>query len=187
VHGYATERRPGSSIMTFSPGNLARKLMELDDDTILRSYEEDLAEVLPGFGGTVVESEVNRWPIGSPYCFPGRAALQRTLTRNAGRVFLAGDYLGTSYTETAVHTGLKAAQEVQSLLATDRQHASNRPRGAVRQLIWVGSPRPPSSNYPCSREVPETNHDHAHRRTHRPVDPVYPGRTDRHRHIASPG
>jgi oxygen-dependent protoporphyrinogen oxidase len=37
---------------------------------------------------------------------------------------LAGDYLGTSYTETAVHTGLKAAQEVQSLLATDRQHAT---------------------------------------------------------------
>ena len=124
VHGYATERQPGSSIMTFSPGNLARKLMELDDDAILATYEQDLAEVLPGFGGTVVESEVNRWPIGSPYCFPGRAGLQRTLTRNAGRVMLAGDYLGTSYTETAVHTGLKAAQAVQSLLATDRQHAT---------------------------------------------------------------
>ena len=124
VHGYATERQPGSSIMTFSPGNLARKLMELDDDAILATYEQDLAEVLPGFGGTVVESEINRWPIGSPYCFPGRAGLQRILTRNAGRVMLAGDYLGTSYTETAVHTGLKAAQEVQSLLATDRQHAT---------------------------------------------------------------
>ena len=124
VHGYATERQPGSSIMTFSPGNLARKLMELDDDAILATYEQDLAEVLPGFGGTVVESEINRWPIGSPYCFPGRAGLQRTLTRNAGRVMLAGDYLGTSYTETAVHTGLKAAQEVQSLLGTDRQHAT---------------------------------------------------------------
>ena len=124
VHGYATERQPGSSVMTFSPGNLARNLMELDDDAILATYEQDLAEVLPGFGGTVVESEVNRWPIGSPYCFPGRAGLQRTLTRNAGRVMLAGDYLGTSYTETAVHTGLKAAQEVQSLLATDRQHAT---------------------------------------------------------------
>ena len=124
VHGYATERQPGSSIMTFSPGNLARKLMELDDDAILATYEQDLAEVLPGFGGTVVESEINRWPIGSPYCFPGRAGLQRILTRNAGRVMLAGDYLGTSYTETAVHTGLKAAQEVQSLLGTDRQHAT---------------------------------------------------------------
>ena len=78
VHGYATERQPGSSIMTFSPGNLARKLMELDDDAILATYEQDLAEVLPGFGGTVVESEINRWPIGSPYCFPGRAGLQRT-------------------------------------------------------------------------------------------------------------
>jgi oxygen-dependent protoporphyrinogen oxidase len=74
VHGYATGRQPGSSIMTFSPGNLARKLMELDDDAILATYEQDLAEVLPGFGGTVVESEINRWPIGSPYCFRPRGA-----------------------------------------------------------------------------------------------------------------
>ena len=36
-------------------------------------------------------------------------------------MFLAGDYLGTLYTETAIGTGLTAAQEVQSLLATERQ------------------------------------------------------------------
>jgi oxygen-dependent protoporphyrinogen oxidase len=36
-------------------------------------------------------------------------------------VLLAGDYLGTLYTETAIQTGLSAAQEAQSLLATDRQ------------------------------------------------------------------
>ena len=37
-------------------------------------------------------------------------------------MLLAGDYLGTFYTETAIRTGLAAAQEAQSLLATDRQH-----------------------------------------------------------------
>ena len=59
--------------------------------------------------------------MGAPYCFPGRGRLQPTLTRRSGRVCLAGDYLGTLYTETAIGTGLAAAQEVQSVLAADRQ------------------------------------------------------------------
>jgi oxygen-dependent protoporphyrinogen oxidase len=96
--------------------------MDLDDEEILRTYSDDLAEVLPGFAGTVVEAEVQRWPTGSPYCFPGRAKLQPTLTRRRnGRVFLAGDYLGTSYTDSAIRTGLAAAQEVRGLLALHHQ------------------------------------------------------------------
>ncbi|MEU1160458.1 flavin monoamine oxidase family protein [Streptomyces sp. NPDC090075] len=124
VHGYARERRPGSSIMTFSPGSLARELLEHDDDTVRRIYLDDLDQVLPGFAGHVVEAEVQRWPTGAPYCFPGRGKLQQTLTRRSGRVFLAGDYLGTLYTETAIQTGLSAAHEVRSLLATGRQTAA---------------------------------------------------------------
>ncbi|WP_105972502.1 flavin monoamine oxidase family protein [Streptomyces geranii] len=121
VHGYEAERRAGSSIMTFSPGSLARELLEHDDDKIRRIYLDDLDQVLPGFTGNVVEAEIQRWPTGAPYCFPGRGRLQQTLTRRTGRVLLAGDYLGTLYTETAIQTGLSAAQEVRSLLATDRQ------------------------------------------------------------------
>ncbi|MFE7275504.1 NAD(P)/FAD-dependent oxidoreductase [Streptomyces sp. NPDC057623] len=124
VHGYERERRPGSSIMTFSPGSLARELLEHDDDKIRRIYLDDLDQVLPGFADHVVEAEVQRWPTGAPYCFPGRGKLQRTLTRRSGRVFLAGDYLGTFYTETAIRTGLSAAHEVRSLLATERQAAA---------------------------------------------------------------
>ncbi|MPY57239.1 FAD-dependent oxidoreductase [Streptomyces spongiae] len=123
VHGYEQERRPGSSLMTFSPGSLARELLEHDDDKIRRIYLDDLDQVLPGFADKVVEAEVQRWPTGAPYCFPGRGKLQQTLTRRTGRVLLAGDYLGTLYTETAIQTGLSAAQEAQSLLATDRQTA----------------------------------------------------------------
>jgi 4-hydroxy-tetrahydrodipicolinate synthase len=36
------------------------------------------------------------------YCFPGRAKLQPILTRRSGRVYLAGDYLRTLYTETVI-------------------------------------------------------------------------------------
>lgn len=118
VRARETERQPGSSIMTFSPGSLACRLLDVDDDGVLRTYLADLDQVLPGFAEKVVEAEVQRWPTGAPYCFPGRGKLQQALTRRSGRVFLAGDYLGTLYTETAIQTGLSAAQEVQSLLAT---------------------------------------------------------------------
>lgn len=125
VHGRATERVPGSSLMTFSPAGLARSLMDLDDADVLRRYTDDLAEVLPGVADTITEARVQRWPHGSPYSFPGRAALQSALTRRqGGRVFLAGDYLGTLYTESAVRTGLTAAQDVRSVLTGPRERSA---------------------------------------------------------------
>jgi protoporphyrinogen/coproporphyrinogen III oxidase len=125
MRGGETTRQPGSSIMTFSPASLARPLLAESDDEILRRYTDDLDQVLgPGFGDSVVESEVQRWETGAPYCFPGRGALQPTLTRRGRRVVLAGDYLGTLYTETAIQTGFSAAQEAVSLLATERQRST---------------------------------------------------------------
>jgi oxygen-dependent protoporphyrinogen oxidase len=125
ARAFESERGPGSSIMTFSPASLGRQLLDRDDDEILRTHLDDLDQVLPGFAEKVVEASVARWPTGSPYCFPGRAKLQPALTRRSGRVFLAGDYLGTFYTETAISTGLSVAQDIQSLLATERQIAGN--------------------------------------------------------------
>jgi oxygen-dependent protoporphyrinogen oxidase len=122
VRGRETTRQPGSSIMAFSPAGLARTLLERSDEEILRTYTDDLDQVLGhGFGGSVAEAQVQRWETGAPYCFPGRSALQPALTRGGSRVFLAGDYLGTLYTETAISTGFSAAQEAASLLATERQ------------------------------------------------------------------
>jgi oxygen-dependent protoporphyrinogen oxidase len=120
ARGSESERRPGSSMMTFSPAALGRQLLDLDDEEILRIYLDDLDQILPGLPEKVVEARIQRWPLGAPYCFPGRGRLQQTLTRRSGRVFLAGDYLGTLYTETAIATGLAAAQEVQGLLATSQ-------------------------------------------------------------------
>jgi protoporphyrinogen/coproporphyrinogen III oxidase len=127
VRGSESTRQPGSSIMTFSPASLARTLLAKSDDEILRCFTDDLDQVLgPGFGDSVVESQVQRWETGAPYCFPGRGALQPILTRRGSRVFLAGDYLGTLYTETAIQTGFSAAQEAMSLLATERQRSTVR-------------------------------------------------------------
>jgi oxygen-dependent protoporphyrinogen oxidase len=108
-------------MMTFSPASMGRKLWEVDNETIAKTYIQDLDDIFPGFANIVEEARVEKFEFGSPYCFPGRAKLQPVLTRPSKRVFLAGDYLGTLYTETAISSGFTAAQEAASLLSTEQQ------------------------------------------------------------------
>lgn len=116
VRSMETKRQPGSSIMTFSPGESGRRLLDKTDEEIIQVYLKDLNEIFPGFSDHVVEAQVNKFPLGSAYIFPGREKIQPILTKSAGRLFLAGDYLGTLYTETAIQTGFTAAQNINSLL-----------------------------------------------------------------------
>ncbi len=126
VRGSESVRQPGGSIMTFSPAGLGRALLDKTDEEVINTHLADLEQVLgPGFASTVVEAKASRWRDASPYAFPGRAKLQPTLLRGGERVFLAGDYLGTLYTESAITTGFSAAQEAASLLATGRQQAKH--------------------------------------------------------------
>ncbi|MEU6131881.1 NAD(P)/FAD-dependent oxidoreductase [Saccharopolyspora sp. NPDC047091] len=122
VRGTESARQPGGSFMTFSPASLGRALLDKTDDEVVRTHLADLDQILGhGFADSVVEAEAARWAVASPYSFPGRAKLQSTLTRGADRVHLAGDYLGTLYTESAITSGFSAAQEAASFLATERQ------------------------------------------------------------------
>jgi len=106
------ERRPGSSIMVFSPAELAARLLDLEDEAIIERYLADAEAIFPGFRAQVSEAHVRRWPLGLAYCFPGRGRLQAALTRPMERIWLAGDYLGTFYTETAITTGWRAADGI---------------------------------------------------------------------------
>ncbi|HLS33819.1 MAG TPA: FAD-dependent oxidoreductase, partial [Brevibacterium sp.] len=116
VHGGQPPRTPGGSIMVFSPASLARALLDRTDEEVLRTYLEDLGDVLPGSPGLVEDAHVQRWWLGAPYCFPGRGRLQPTLTTPTDRVFLAGDYLATLYTESAISSAspLPGAQHPRS-------------------------------------------------------------------------
>jgi len=114
-------RQQGSSIMTFSPAAYARVFDGKDKDFIIDTYLKDIDDIFPGFSRKVVEARVERWKLGVPYCFPGRAKLQPKLTRPSGRIYLAGDYLGTFYTETAIQTATTAAQHILSHLGTADQ------------------------------------------------------------------
>lgn len=121
ARGMESSRRPGGSMMVFSPASLARQLIDKSDQEILETYVADLDACLPGFSTIIEEAHVQRFETGAPYAFPGRAKLQPELTRRTGRIFLAGDYMGSLYTETAITSGFSAAQEAASMLATERQ------------------------------------------------------------------
>lgn len=115
-HSLSKKRMQGSSFMTFSPAQRGRQLLDKSEDEIIDIYLNDLSDIFPGFSDRVVEASVKKFPLGSAYIFPGRAKLQPTLMNPKGRLFLAGDYLGTFYTETAIQTGFAAAQNINSLL-----------------------------------------------------------------------
>lgn len=114
----ARERRrePGGSLMVYSGARLGRRLLELDDEKITTIYLDDLNDVYPEANKVVREVVIQRWERGLPYPRPNRYLLQPALERPLGNVFLAGDYLGTWYTETAIQTGSAAAATIRSRL-----------------------------------------------------------------------
>ena len=111
-------RAKGSSLFVFTATDWAYKLLEADENTILETYYKDLNEIFPGFSDTVVEHEIMKWHEGQTFNFPGRAKLQPIFTRDNGRIHLAGDFMGTFYTETAITTGRLAGKGVLAKLKT---------------------------------------------------------------------
>jgi len=109
-------RRPGGSLMVYSGASLATRLDRLDDRQVLDVYQRELTELFPALKRRFAEAQLVRWRRGLPHPRPGRGDLQPALTRPLQRVFLAGDYLGTSYVETAVRTGREAAEGARAWL-----------------------------------------------------------------------
>jgi len=113
-----TVRRPGGSLMVYAAAGDARALAGLDDDEVRERFLDDLASLYPEARGVVSELVIQRWERGLPYAAVGRGRLQAALTRPLGPICLAGDYLGTWYTETACQTAEAAALAVRARLAT---------------------------------------------------------------------
>jgi protoporphyrinogen/coproporphyrinogen III oxidase len=132
VRSFETVRQPGSSFMVFSPADRGRQLLDKTNEEIIQRYLKDLDDIFPGFSRHVVEAHVSRFPLGSAYVFPGRHKLQPILTRPSGRLYLAGDYLGTFYTETAIQTGFSAAQDILSFLGTEAVNTSHKASKAFK-------------------------------------------------------
>ncbi|WP_229729313.1 protoporphyrinogen/coproporphyrinogen oxidase [Agaricicola taiwanensis] len=113
-------RKPGGSLMLFRGARGAAELMQQSDEEIASRFIADLNRLFPGSKAIVREVIVQRWPQGAPYSFPGRAALQPALTRDLGRVHLAGDYLEFPCMDAAIATAGEAAARIEKALDHDR-------------------------------------------------------------------
>jgi protoporphyrinogen/coproporphyrinogen III oxidase len=103
-------RAPGGTLMVYAAAGLARRLADQSDADVERRFVEDLCGLFPMLRGHVREAVIQRWEAGLPHPRPGRHLLQPALERPLGVVHLAGDYLGTTYIETAIETGVAAAR-----------------------------------------------------------------------------
>ena len=79
-------------------------------------FRADLVELFPTLDGAIAETKIVRLGARPPASDVGRAKLQGALTRDLSPIFLAGDYLGSWYTETAAQTAETAAARARSLL-----------------------------------------------------------------------
>ena len=112
-------RRSSAGARRQSDGVRSRRLRpagstRLDDGAVRERFLADLTRSLPATRGIVQEVVIKRWERGLPYPRVGRAGLQQALTRPLDPIWLAGDYLGTWYTETSVQTAIAAAAAVRS-------------------------------------------------------------------------
>jgi protoporphyrinogen/coproporphyrinogen III oxidase len=111
------ERAAGGTLMVYAAAGLARALAGLDDSQVERRFLNDLHALFPDLRGHVRETVIRRWEPGLPHPRPGRHLLQPALEQPLGAVHLAGDYLGTTYIETAIETGTAAARRIRTALA----------------------------------------------------------------------
>lgn len=118
-------RTPGGSLMVYAAANLARALLDRPDREIEQRFLDDLYDRVPALRGMVREAVIRRWELGLPHPRPGRHLLQPALEEPLGAVHLAGDYLGTTYIETAIETGVAAARAVRARL--EREAGRSRP------------------------------------------------------------
>ncbi len=106
----------GGNVLAVMLGDdAARRSMQRPDGEIVRDIVEQVDDILPTLGVAIVDTHVQRWPVAEPLSPIGRAravALYRKSIDGERRVVLAGDYLGSPWTDGAAETGKWAAHHI---------------------------------------------------------------------------
>ncbi|MEO8400165.1 MAG: NAD(P)/FAD-dependent oxidoreductase [Gammaproteobacteria bacterium] len=93
----------------------AKKMLHLSDDEIVAEIRSDVENVFPAIYQHIQAKNIFRWENAMP-CTPiGRAKLvkdYRDSRVSTNRVWLAGDYLGFPWTDSAAQTGVWASSQV---------------------------------------------------------------------------
>jgi protoporphyrinogen/coproporphyrinogen III oxidase len=116
------QRSPGGSLMVYTGAHAAESLMARSDDEIRDVFLRDLYSLYPGVRDVIVETRVQRWPIGNVYARPGHHPMQPELEGAIGpaqNVHLAGDHFakgGGGEMEAAAESATVAADRVDRML-----------------------------------------------------------------------
>jgi len=93
----------------------AERMMDWPDEQVVSAVAPDVERLFPGAFARKQFVRVVRWPEGMPKSPVGRARAldeyRRTQPRDA-KVWLAGDYMGMPFLESAIETGFWAASRI---------------------------------------------------------------------------
>ncbi len=93
----------------------AKEILHLSDEEIYQKIKTHIEKQFPSIYLHIQSKKIFRWEFAMPYTSIGRAKLVKEYydTRNQNnRIWLAGDYLGFPWTDSAANTGLNAANFV---------------------------------------------------------------------------
>lgn len=111
--GYAPQ---GCSILhVYTYGDHAVEMLEMPDDLVERTIIADLKRIEPAVPDKPLFCEIFRWPealcLASPGHIASIAGLEEAIRGYRG-LYLAGEYFGTPSAEAAIHSGVRAAEQV---------------------------------------------------------------------------
>jgi len=105
----------GELLNLFVKSEAAVAMMDLSDDEIVAAVLPDIERFFPGATASRRFAQIVRWPIALPKSPVGRSrnlAAYRSSRPPARRVLLAGDYMGLPHFESALETGMWAADAI---------------------------------------------------------------------------
>jgi len=117
------QRRRGGSLMVYSGGDPAAKLMGSSDAEITQTYLDDLYRLFPALKGAVKETVIQRWELGNIYRKPGMdfGPMLRYCERRDTKIHFCGDWFAElGNMEVAAGSAIEAAELVKQSLSPAR-------------------------------------------------------------------
>lgn len=115
----ATRKKSGYLINIMLADKWAKDCFQLTDVEIFAEIQSELEKIFPDISVHTYRKEMFHWQYAMPYTPIGRSKAvngYRATRSSNHRVWLAGDYLGLPWTDSAAQTGLWAAKQVQKYL-----------------------------------------------------------------------
>jgi protoporphyrinogen/coproporphyrinogen III oxidase len=114
---YRMDAPHGELLTAMLRSEVAIGMTQSSDEEIVRCIIPELEKYFPGLSEAILFTRVVRWPEAMPKSSLGRIrsiAEYRQTAPGTRRIFLAGDYMGLPWSESAAESGIWAANQILS-------------------------------------------------------------------------